>query len=87
MPKQWMYVLALVFVIFLVATSPRESGQAANNMAGIFGDFASGVITFLQNLAGGDSTTAPNSDVGSSQPSEFGGINSEDSDIFGESSN
>ena len=75
MPKQWMYTLALLFVIFLVYSSPAAAGDAANGFASLIGTLVDGVVTFLVNLAGAGDDSAPEI---TSSSIEFNGLNPND---------
>ena len=75
MPKQWMYTLAFLFVLFLIYADPSGAGEFAGSFFGMLGRLASGTLTFFQNAA--SSTEAP--DLVNSQTTttvvEFGGLN------------
>ena len=79
MPKQWMYTLALLFVLFLIYADPSGAGEFAGSFFGLLGRLGSGIVTFFQNAA--SSADAPdlvqNIDVTTSTLDlEFNGLNS-----------
>ncbi len=76
MPKQWIYTLALLFVLFLIYADPAGAGEFAGSFFGLLGRLASGVFTFFQNAA--NSAEAPDltqSITTSTTVLEFNGLN------------
>ena len=51
MPKQWMYTIALLFVLFLIYADPSGAGEFAGSFFGLLGRLGSGIVTFFQNAA------------------------------------
>jgi len=88
MPKQWMYTLALLFVLFLIYADPAGAGAFAGSFLGLLGRLVSGIVTFFQNAAGSAEAPqliVPEVDTTTVTTLEFGGLNVQDD--FGPASN
>lgn len=82
MPKQWMYTLALLFVLFLIYADPAGAGSFAGSFFGLLGRLISGVVTFFQHAASGGPAPDLTSDT---TLNNFNGVNVQDT--FGPASN
>ncbi len=51
MPKQWMYTIVLLFVLFLIYADPSGAGEFAGSFFGLLGRLGAGIVTFFQNAA------------------------------------
>ncbi len=85
-PKQWMYVLSFLFVVYLIIQAPDQSGNAAKSFFGFWGNVADSAVTFIDNLADNDNSSETfGSDNDTPTQTTFGGFNTGDS--FGPASN
>ena len=77
MPKQWVYITLILFVLFLIWSDPGNAGQTARTFAGWLGTLASAIFDFLEVLVGGGEPNNNNGGAGGGNggnpPSTVGG--------------
>ncbi len=59
MPKQWIYILLLLFVAYLISLDPVSAGTIGNSFFGWMGGLASSALEFVDALVDGPADPPP----------------------------